>query len=92
MRGTQKKILYVKSTGGAVFDEAFFVLKDGREDDGGFSGDILGEANRIIEEHTARGGQKKECGERGISPALFFLSGMLLSAALFFAFYFFFLK
>lgn len=91
LRGTQKKILYVKSTGGTVFDEAFFVLKDGREDEVS-AGDIIGEANRIIEEHTARTGKKKERCEKTFPPFLLFLFGMCLSAALFFTFYFCYLK
>ena len=78
VRGTQKKVVYIKNTGGAVFDEAFFLLKEERGS--GFSGDdILREADRIIAERTVRGGHREE--KRGIFlPAwLFFLFGMLFS-------------
>lgn len=78
VRGTQKRIVYVKNTGGAVFEEAFFVVKDGKES-GLSDGDMLGEATRIIEEHTVRGGRREEERRKNFPAWLFFLFGMLLS-------------
>ena len=81
LRGTQKKVVYVKNTGGAVFEEAFFVLKDERGK-GISSDDMIGEANRIIAEHTARGGIREEKSGKIFPAWLFFLFGMLLSLAI----------
>ena len=78
VRGTQKRIVYVKNTGGAVFEEAFFVVKDGKES-GLSDGDMLGEATRIIEEHAVRSGRREEERRKNFPAWLFFLFGMLLS-------------
>lgn len=78
VRGTQKRIVYVKNTGGAVFEEAIFVVKDGKES-GLSDGDMLGEATRIIEEHAVRGGRREEEQRKNFPAWLFFLFGMLLS-------------
>ena len=56
MRGYQKKVIYVKNTGSALFDEAYFVMKDGYgegERRGGAPCLVL-EANRIIEENFGK--------------------------------------
>ena len=49
VRGCQKKIVYLKNTGSEVFDEAYFVVRDGA-----LSGmeecDMIKEANRILDE------------------------------------------
>jgi hypothetical protein len=51
MRGYQKKVIHLKNPGSAMFEEAFFVLKD--EDDSYSEADsVIREANRIIEENT----------------------------------------
>lgn len=53
MRGTQKKILYLKNTGSPYFEEAYFILKGGAGNDVGDKNVTRGmvfEANRIIEE------------------------------------------
>ena len=88
VRGTQKRIVYVKNTGGAVFEEAFFVVKDGKES-GLSDGDMLGEATRIIEEHAVRGGRREEERRKNFPAWLFFLFGMLLSLAVSACSYFF---
>ena len=51
MRGYQKRVIYMKNPGSAVFEEAYFVLRDGEETAGG-TFDIIEEANRIIKENT----------------------------------------
>ena len=88
VRGTQKRIVYVKNTGGAVFEEAIFVVKDGKES-GLSDGDMLGEATRIIEEHAVRSGRREEERRKNFPAWLFFLFGMLLSLAVSACAYFF---
>ena len=88
VRGTQKRIVYVKNTGGAVFEEAIFVVKDGKEP-GLSDGDMLGEATRIIEEHAVRSGRREEERRKNFPAWLFFLFGMLLSLAVSACAYFF---
>ena len=88
VRGTQKRIVYVKNTGGAVFEEAIFVVKDGKEP-GLSDGDMIGEATRIIEEHAVRSGRREEERRKNFPAWLFFLFGMLLSLAVSACAYFF---
>ena len=55
MRGYQKKIVCLKNTGSSVFEEAYFVIKEDREEnkkDFSKKRDFIKEANRIIEENT----------------------------------------
>ena len=49
VRGCQKKIVYLKSTGSDVFDEAYFVVRDGVLSNFGEC-DMIKEANRILDE------------------------------------------
>ncbi len=49
VKGCRGKIIRLKSTGNRLFDEAFFVLRDDAAEVG--ERDILGEANRILEEN-----------------------------------------
>ena len=73
MRGYQKRIIHLKNPGSAIFEEAFFVLKD----EGGSSADsdsVIREANRIIEENalTKDGRVNKKRGRKFL--LLFLLS------------------
>ena len=52
VRGCQKKIVYLKSTGSDVFDEAYFVVRDSAL--GGIGEcDMVKEANRILEDSVS---------------------------------------
>jgi hypothetical protein len=74
MRGYQKKVIYVKNPGSAVFEEAYFVLSEKEMGKGDV--DIIGEANRIIEENTER-------GEKRISVRSILKNGALFAAGFF---------
>ena len=50
VRGCQKKIIYLKSTGSEVFDEAYFVLSDKTPEETKGECDMVEEANRILNE------------------------------------------
>ncbi len=52
VRGCQKKIVYLKSTGSEVFDEAYFVVRDGALANKGEC-DMIEEANKILNECMA---------------------------------------
>ena len=49
VRGCQKRIVYLKSTGSDVFDEAYFVVREGTLSLGDEC-DMIKEANRILDE------------------------------------------
>ena len=49
VRGCQKKIVYLKSTGSEVFSDAYFVVRDGALADM-CECDMVKEANRILDE------------------------------------------
>ena len=79
IKGSQKQLIVLRTGNSKYFDEAYFVLRremcSGRE----CRGDILREANRILEENTPR--MKRSARRRWIS-ALFFGIGMILGAGL----------
>ena len=50
VRGCQKKIIYLKSTGSEVFDEAYFVVSDKAPDENKGECNMVEEANRILNE------------------------------------------
>lgn len=56
MRGYQRRVIYMKDTGSAIFDEAYFVVKENVYERG-CGADMVSEATRIIEEN---GGEKKK--------------------------------
>ena len=58
MRGCQKRVIYMKNTGSEVFDEAYFVVRDGYTHTLA-KVDFLKEANRIVEENSCTGNQKR---------------------------------
>ena len=73
IRGAQKKMIVVKTGDSRLFEEAYFVLR--REYEGG--GDMVAEANRLIEGCGDRGrGVPRRTG-RCLSSWAFFLGGVL---------------
>ena len=51
MRGYQKRVVYLKNPGSAIFEEAYFVIRDGQECKE-TEKSIVDEANRIIRENS----------------------------------------
>ena len=51
IKGNQKKVIHIKNTESCIFDEAYFILKEGifLSDP---ENDMILEANRIIEENS----------------------------------------
>ncbi len=76
MRGYQRKIIILKSTGSEHFDEAYFIVKSDA-DEGASRLDLVKEANRIIEENF---GKKRRLTKLFRVPTLIaFAAGALLS-------------
>ena len=50
IKGAQKKVVVVRTGESEIFEEAFFVLRDGGERT---RGDMIAEANRIIETNAS---------------------------------------
>ncbi len=87
MRGYQKRVIYMKNPGSAVFEEAYFVIKENGRSEGD-SPDIMDEANRIIEENTEYRAKRKEKFKiMDKLPA--FLTGFMIGALIFSAFFIF---
>ena len=55
MRGSEKKIIYVKDTGSKIFEEAYFVIRRGvdGEDNRPSENDMVREATRIVAQNGA---------------------------------------
>ena len=78
MRGTQKRVVYLKNTGSDMFEEAYFIIREKLSvDSSSFENELIKEASRIINEHSRKG-----CGfvKRGIMTyAGAFVIGALIS-------------
>jgi hypothetical protein len=56
MRGTQKRVVYLKNTGSKMFEEAYFIIRENISTDSSSSdSDLIKEASRIINEHSKIG-------------------------------------
>ena len=74
MRGYQRRVIYLKNTGSALFDEAYFVVKE----NGGAraqSGDMVSEATRIIMENSDVKNRRERA--RGLREWILFFFGFL---------------
>ena len=80
----QKNAMWVKTEDSALFEEAYFLLKEKAAPLG--DSEMVKEANRIIAAFESKGlPQKKKRERRTKSPFFYFLSGMVC-ALLFFGF------
>ncbi len=86
IKGCSRRMIVLKDTGSDFFDEAYFVLKSGKEVNA-FSGekDFVAEARRIISRSQFHNTNEKKERPRSIKPAFFsgFLLGALLSLFIF---------
>ena len=77
MRGCERKIIMLKGTDSEMFDEAYFLIRRDFKDGGG--GEIVREAERIVEGNTTRRKEKdKRKRERALAFAIGTLSGFVL--------------
>lgn len=85
MRGYQKRVIFLKHTGSRLFDEAYFVVSPSSE--GAAEGDMVLEANRIIEDNIkSEGSEKKSSIKKFLLP---FLLGCAVTTLIFTAILFF---
>lgn len=78
MKGYEKKVFFLKNTGSSIFEEAIFLVRgDGAVSFGG-EGDMIAEANRIIEQSLA----KTDSGSKGAGKKILlkFLTPFFLGA------------
>ena len=70
LKGAQKRMIVVKTTESKIFEEAYFVM---RREYTGMEGDMVAEANRIIEGYEEKRDKKRRRGlkEWAIATALF---------------------
>ena len=91
IRGNRKSIIHIKDTESRIFDEAYFILKEGIA----LSvpkNDMINEANRIIEENLngdgLRGGARDALNFKKLTLLLFTVAATVLAVLLFCLFYF----
>ena len=76
IKGSRRQVIVVRTDRSRYFDEAYFVLRRGEVAARGNHGDILREANRILEDsEPERGGV-----QRRRMPLLFFAVGLICGA------------
>lgn len=78
MRGYQRRVIYLKNTGSALFDEAYFVVRESGGA-GAQNGDMVSEATRIIMENS--GAKKRRHEGRSYREWMLFFFGFLGGAA-----------
>ena len=54
MRGYQRRVIFLKNTGSALFEEAYFVMRSEEMTEGKSEADMVSEAGRIIEENFGK--------------------------------------
>lgn len=88
IKGAQKQLVVVRTSGSPYFDEAYFVLRTKEETKKRSNRDILAEANRILQDCTPTQAPQRKKSRR---PLFCFLLGSLcgagLSVFLFFLFF-----
>ena len=78
MRGYQRRVIFLKNTGSALFEEAYFVMRSEEMAEGKSEADMVSEATRIIEENFGK--RKKRRKIPWLLTLLFsFLGGALLT-------------
>ena len=80
VKGNQRRVIHLKNTDSGIFDEAYFILREG-ENSSLTEESMIKEANRIIEENSKSDEKKKRLWAR-ISPLSFFTGMAIMAAAL----------
>ena len=57
VRGCQRKVIFLKNTNSKLFSEAYFIIDDRADTRALTEGDMVREANRIIDESLERRGE-----------------------------------
>lgn len=83
IKGCQKRIIMINDTGSDIFDQAYFIVKDGENEKKTSKSDMIREANRIIDENLLGAyfsGQKKQRSARKYGRTTFLLGALCGSA------------
>ena len=89
IKGCQKRIIQIKDTKSRVFEEAYFVLKNGASD-AVSEKDIISEATSIINRYSQSGASPKRA-KRSLKGLFYFLTGTAIGFILFLCIYLLFL-
>ena len=76
VKGTQKRVIHLKNTESSIFEEAYFIVKEGARESYALP-DMISEANRIIEENVS---DAAELGAKKGSGRLYFVLAALVAA------------
>ena len=84
MKGSEKKIIYVKDTGSTIFEEAYFVIRRGVDERAPrpTENDMVQEATRIITQNGAAYPATRRRTRR-IARLITFLAGAVTAASFF---------
>ena len=77
MRGYQRRVIFLKNTGSALFEEAYFVMRSDKLAEGKSEADMVSEATRIIEENFEK--KKKIKMPTLLTLLISFIGGALLT-------------
>ena len=55
VRGYQRRVVFLKNTGSALFDEAYFLMSERGQNNSPSESEMVKEANRIISENLTSG-------------------------------------
>lgn len=86
VKGCERRVVYLKNTDSAVFEEAFFVMKDAKIEKPPSSMEMVREANRILSENMTVEGMLCEPLPPSLSMrqiCLSFLSGVVFTSGIF---------
>ena len=78
MRGYQRRVIFLKNTGSALFEEAYFLMRSEEMTEGKSEADMVSEAARIIEENFGKR-KKRRNTYRLLTLFLSFISGAILT-------------
>ena len=77
LRGSQKRMIVVRTRDSRLFEEAYFVMRRDTEGDGEDHPDMLWEANRILENTAPAEKDPPGAAARGFRRLLWFAAGAL---------------
>ena len=83
VKGCKRSMIVLRDTGSAVFDEAYFLLKEEGHVPLPEQDALIREANRIVRERSVAGdGNMRGRGARRLETVLWFASGLLCGVGL----------
>jgi len=78
VRGYQRRVIFLKNTGSALFEEAYFVMRSEEMTEGKSEADMVSEAGRIIEENFGKKEKRKKISKH-LTLLISFMSGATLT-------------